>query len=99
MEPVTVAINTSFNVAELMAFGIETKVARTLSETCTLAQARGWIAYTKNAKGIENPAGFVVSRLQSGELAPTPAPASDTGAHDRRRYTGEGTAYEGLIQH
>jgi hypothetical protein len=35
-----------------------------------LHSIREWVNYTRQAKGLKNPAGFLRSRLESGEFAP-----------------------------
>ncbi len=35
-----------------------------------LGRVREWLIYTRRAKGLKNPAGFLRSRLESGELPP-----------------------------
>ncbi len=35
-----------------------------------LSRIRKWLIYTRQAKGLKNPAGFLRSRLESDEFAP-----------------------------
>jgi hypothetical protein len=79
----------------LTDFGIETSVARELAARCTLAQVRGWIAYTRSdlARNLTNPRGLVVKRLREG-VAP---PKVKSQQERYRDYIGG--AYGHLIQH
>jgi hypothetical protein len=76
-------------ISELTAFGVDGPMARRLAQRCPASQVRGWVAYARQARGLDNPAGFVVARLSAGE--PVPAgrgPGQEAGGEqsDRKRY-------------
>ena len=65
----------------LTQFGIDKNTAEKLSETITADQVHGWLAYIETHEGINNPVGFLISRLRSGEAAPQIQAADKAEAH------------------
>jgi len=60
----------------LTDFGVDSVVARRLARKCPVDQVHGWIAHTNRIhRSLHNPAGFLVSKLQSGE--PPPSESND----------------------
>ena len=56
----------------------------------------GWVEHLRrNGKGLSNPAGFLVAKLREAEEPP----AMNRPEGERRRYLGEGTEFEGFIEH
>ena len=66
---------------ELGAFSLEEALRRYFSPDLAadfgtdksdeeLQRIRAWVSYTRQAKGLKNPAGFLRSRLESSEIAP-----------------------------
>lgn len=74
--------------ALLVRFGVE-EPAATQCAACPLADIEGWIAAAQGKKRLDNPPGYVVSKLQAG-IPPPPAPS-------RRRFI-EGQ-YADCIEH
>ena len=95
----TTTATTTAAAALLRDFGVDPVTARTLvARGCSEDQVRGWIAYARQAKGLSNPAGFVVSRLQLGASPPAPvnSGADEQRQHRRRFIEGE---YAEFIMH
>jgi DNA-binding MarR family transcriptional regulator len=83
-------------VSILVSFGIDTLQAQKLTKQgVTPELANAWIEYTKG-RNLQNPQGFVVSRLKLAEFPPTD-PRQDR--EDTNRYLGVGSEFEDLIQH
>ncbi|MDY7076992.1 MAG: helix-turn-helix domain-containing protein [Chloroflexota bacterium] len=67
----------------LTDFGVDSVVARRLARKCTVDQVHGWIAHTnRKRRSLHNPAGFLVSKLQSGE----PPPSESNDDNDDNEY-------------
>ena len=69
-------------VSLLMELGIETLTAHHLASQCRLEEIERWCEYARRSKGLNNPAGLVVSRLR--QRVPAPRPAGN--GNGRRRY-------------
>jgi len=70
----------------LTAIGVQRKVAQQLVLTCSAEAVSGWLEYTRNAKGITSPAGFVLAKLRAGDEPPRPSqPAASWIAEQRKR--------------
>lgn len=71
-------------------------MARRLARECELSDVRGWLDYAQNAKGLNDPAAFVVRQLLDSEPAPSESAtrrASDwrnNRAIRHERYASEG---------
>ena len=78
----------------LMTLGVLKSTAKELVEACNLNWVEAWVHYAKKAKGLNDPAAFVVSKLQSGEEPPR---KRDEAERNRHRYI-EGK-YGHLIEH
>ena len=70
----------------LLALDVEAGTARRLAGTCDPDQVRGWVGYTRKAQGLDNPAGFVVAKLSTGDPAPTYRGDGDREPDDWRRF-------------
>jgi hypothetical protein len=57
-------------LSELLAFGVERKMAVNLVMTVGEERIRGWLEYTRVQKNLRNPAGFLITRLESGDKPP-----------------------------
>ena len=54
----------------LADFGVEEPWVSDLAMMCSEETVRGWIAYVNGRDGVTNPAGFLISRLRTGESPP-----------------------------
>lgn len=85
---------------ELESFGITGKILKELS-TCQIDDVRGWIEYAGTQERLQNPKGYVIARLRSGE--PPPEVGTQEDADDesyealRRKYVPDG--WENVIKH
>jgi len=57
---------------QLLNIGVDHRTALDLITRHTPARIAGWLAYTLAQKGIRNRAGFLISRLESGDPVPEP---------------------------
>lgn len=78
----------------LLGLGVHRAVARGLAERCRPEEVEAWVRYAHAAPTLSNPPGFVVAKLQAGELSPGSGGSEEA---DRRRYI-EGE-YSDFIQH
>ncbi len=61
------------SVQQLTGIGVQRRVAEELATTCSSEVVAGWVEYTRTAKGITSPAGFVRTKLRAGEQPPRPS--------------------------
>lgn len=97
----TTELDTELNIIDtdvvslLLGFGVDRVQAEKLAKKgVTLELAQSWIEYTKGRK-LQNPQGFVVSRLTTGEFPPTETGKEDQ--EDTSRYLCKGSQFDGLI--
>lgn len=84
----------------LNAFGITGKVVNELAPRCSLDAVLGWIEYAGTQERLNNPKGYVIARLRSGDPPPDtgpPEPETDSYEALRRRYLPP--SWEDIIEH
>jgi hypothetical protein len=63
----------AFSLEEALTHYFEPKLVKTMItgiSTEEVARLENWVAYTRRTKGLKNPAGFLRSRIENGEMPP-----------------------------
>jgi hypothetical protein len=82
--------NKAITLTLLTGFGVSQGVAHQLAEKCDPDYVQEWIKYTKQAQGLRNPIGFLVSKLKAGEAVPD---TKKNGGERRRDIDGKYAKY------
>ena len=84
--PTTLTTAQQATAQQLTAIGVQRRVAQQLVLTYSAEAVSGWLKYTRNAKGITSPAGFVLAKLRAGDEPPRATqPATNWLAEQRKR--------------
>jgi hypothetical protein len=89
-------VDADYLLSSLLDQGVDKAQARKLIKAgLTQELLDAWLEYIDTHNNLQNPTGFLVSRLKLGEFPPDPRQDRE----DTNRYLGVGSEFEDLIQH